>query len=56
MPDLNKTCGQDVLKEASDEFEGRQDHGSGLGGIARVTVSEGDVVAVDGRDAAVGDG
>lgn len=56
MSDLDKACGQDVLQEAADEFEGRQDHGSGLCGIARVAVSEGDVVAVDGRDASVGDG
>jgi len=56
MSDLDKARGQDVLEEAADEFEGRQDHGAGSGGIARVAVPEGDVVFSDGLDAVVGDG
>ena len=44
------------MKEAADELGSRQAHTSGLGGIVWVPVSEGDVVAVDGFDAVVGDG
>lgn len=56
VPDPDESFGQDVEQETADELEGVQGHGLDPVAVGVVSVSEGDLVAIQAEDAVVGDG
>jgi hypothetical protein len=56
VTDAHEAVGEDVKKESSDKFHGRQCHGFKLASIFAIPVEESNVAVFDSQDAMVGQG